>query len=119
MREPYQRDDGVWVLPLGGARIDRIGTKRESSLVLDLKLRNGSESTVSMPWATRSGPGPNASGTVRAATVTSDGTLSLALDDGTTIESSCQPEVESWQIVGPDKLFVVAVAGGREAAFWW
>jgi hypothetical protein len=53
---------------------------------------------------------------VRHATFTETAVLTMTLENGTTIKAQGHPEVETWEVVGPGKLLVVAVGGGDEVA---
>jgi len=56
---------------------------------------------------------------VREAIIWKDGRLTLSFATGATVAASPKPNVEGWQIVGPDRLFVVCPPGGGEPTIWF
>jgi hypothetical protein len=55
---------------------------------------------------------------IRGATVWLEGRLELRFESGAAIEVPPDPSFESWQVSGPDGLFIVCTPGGGEPALW-
>jgi Family of unknown function (DUF6188) len=109
MSELRQREDGAWVVPVSGARIESVRWEGNSYAIL--QLAGGDEISMMLPERVEIG------GRVREATFTDDGVLTIALEDGTVLESRCDPKVENWEIRA-DRVFVVPAVGDDSVNVW-
>jgi hypothetical protein len=110
MSQLRQREDGAWILPFDGSRIQRVTWEGERYAILHL----GEYEEISMMLPART----PIDGSIREATFTNSGVLRVLLDDGTVLESRCDPKVENWEVRGPNGLFVVAEVGADDVAVW-
>jgi uncharacterized protein DUF6188 len=111
MSEPYERADGVWVLPLEGAAIERINADGE------LVLESGTTLSIGSPHSPR--PIAELVGrNIRTATCSPTGTLTLKLDDDTLIEGRTLPDVEAWEIRVPGAWTMIALPGDSGPDWW-
>jgi hypothetical protein len=115
--EPYEPGDGVWVLPFSGTTIEHVSWEGDSYIVLHLSPGSEADVTIGMSLTQRIGR-DLAGTTIREATFTPSGVLTVTLDDGTVLETHCDPVVENWEIRGPDGLWITAVAGDDDVAIW-
>jgi hypothetical protein len=56
---------------------------------------------------------------VEEAIIWKDGRLAISFERGTSLVAGPDPNVEAWQIVGPEGLLVVCPAGGGEWLIWF
>lgn len=126
-------------MPLGGAYVNRVSRMADTSIVLALAwgygppdvdvrfnahlrvtTRDGRAHQLSIERLEGLAPILRVAGaTVRQATFTPRGELSIVLEDETVIEAENHPRYESWEVNGPGDIVVVASIGGPdEPAIW-
>jgi hypothetical protein len=138
MPELHKRDDGHWVLPVGGASIYRVCRMADTGIVLELGWGDDQDAAIrfSCDFVVRAADGTThrlsterldglapilalANGTVRQATFDTNGNLTVVLEDGTVVEAANHPDDESWEVTGPGKILVIAMPGeAEEPAIW-
>ncbi len=119
-------DDRWELVRLLGRKVDRIEFG-VGDLELFFDHESGDEPTHS-PWRASIGSSPTLEPPdlvgdllhqpVSAATVWLDGRLEFRFENGARIEVSPRPDVEAWELGGPDGLLIVCTPGGGEPALW-
>jgi Family of unknown function (DUF6188) len=120
-RDHFEERADSWRLRIEGWKVSRCSTDPEHEIDV-VSPSGGSESDR---FEIAGGELVGAQGkdlvgsAVREAVVWKDGRLSVSFSDGSLLKAAPDPEVEAWQIVGPDGLLVVAPIGEDEPHIWF
>ncbi len=133
----HQTAEDIWILPLGGADVTRVCRMADTGFVLelasagdDVTLRLSCSFSITQADGRRgdltaenyAAVGPLlglAGATVRQATFTPAGKLTILFQDGRIVRAENDPDYESWEVAGPGNILVVAMPGvGEEPAIW-
>jgi hypothetical protein len=111
--------DGEFVLPLAGFVCSEMSDSRGGTLILR------APDSADAAWVTGSELDEDRIRTlverkarVESAVASSDATLRLVFDDGSSLVNPPADEIETWEVTGPGYVLAVGVPGGREPAIW-